>query len=124
MKPKPHGHTRKIPTITDVAKRAGVAIPTVSAVLNETAFVSPGLKSRVLAAANEYGYRINALARGLKQGSSQTVGKSIPDFAAPDPFFSEVVQGAEIALRTPCCWGRRTTRWPSSRGTLPSFARG
>lgn len=99
MKPKPYGHTRKIATMTDVAKRAGVAISTVSAVLNETAFVSPELKSRVLAAANEYGYRINALARGLKQGSSQTVGMLIPDFAAPDPFFSEVVQGAEIALR-------------------------
>jgi LacI family transcriptional regulator len=99
LTPKPNGQARKVATMTDVAKRAGVAISTVSAVLNDTAFVSPELKDRVLAAANEYGYRINALARGLKHGSSQTVGMLIPDFAAPDPFFSEVVQGAEIALR-------------------------
>lgn len=99
MTPRPNRRPRKVATMTDVARRAGVAISTVSAVLNDTAFVSPELKERVLGAANEYGYRINALARGLKHGSSQTVGMLIPDFAAPDPFFSEVVQGAEIALR-------------------------
>ena len=36
--------------IYDVASRARVSVATVSAVLNESAFVSPGLKARVQAA--------------------------------------------------------------------------
>ena len=36
-----------MPNIYDVAKRARVSVATVSAVLNDSAFVSAGLKSRV-----------------------------------------------------------------------------
>ena len=39
--------------IYDVAKAARVSVATVSAVLNDTAFVSPALKARVQAAIDE-----------------------------------------------------------------------
>jgi LacI family transcriptional regulator len=86
-------------TMNDVAREAGVSVATVSAVLNQSTYVSPELTERVNQAAKRLDYRINALARSLKQGSTQTVGMLIPTFGAPDPFFGEVVQGVEITLR-------------------------
>jgi len=86
-------------TMIDVARRAGVSTATVSAALNGTAYVSPDLKRRVKNAAKALDYRINVLARALKEGVSDTVGMLIPDFALPDPFFVDVVRGAEITLR-------------------------
>jgi len=87
-------------TMNDVARQAGVSLATVSAVLNQSSYVSPKLTARVNQAAKLLDYRINALARSLKQGSTQTVGMLIPTFGAPDPFFGEVVQGVEITLRS------------------------
>ena len=42
-----------MPTLRDVAQRAGVSTATVSATLNGTAFVSPALQQRVQAAVRE-----------------------------------------------------------------------
>ncbi len=84
----------------DVAKKAKVSVATVSAVLNRSTYVSPELTVRVQKAAAELDYRINALARSLKQGSTQTVGMLIPSFGTPDPFFADVVDGVETTLRT------------------------
>lgn len=85
-------------TMNDVARRAGVSLATVSAVLNQSSYVSPELTARVNQAAKVLDYRINALARSLKQGWTQTVGMLIPTFGAPDPFFGEVVEGVETTL--------------------------
>lgn len=82
----------------DVARRAGVSVATVSAVLNGSSYVSPELTHRVQRAARDLDYRINILARSLKQGSTNTVGMLIPGFASPDPFFADVVHGAETTL--------------------------
>jgi LacI family transcriptional regulator len=84
-----------MPNIYDVAKRARVSVATVSAVLNDTAFVSEGLKSRVEAAVQALGYEPNLLARGLAKQRTQTLGMIVPDIA--NPFFPEVVRGAEDA---------------------------
>jgi DNA-binding LacI/PurR family transcriptional regulator len=48
-----------MPTLADVAKRAGVALSTVSAVLNNRpdCFVSEETRQRILKAAEELGYR-------------------------------------------------------------------
>src|SRR5262245_24928320 len=88
-----------MPTIYDVAKRAGVSTATVSAVLNRSTYVSPELTKRVKVAAEELDYRINYLARSLKIGRTNTVGMLIPLFGTPDPFYSQVVQGVEDVLR-------------------------
>src|ERR1035441_3910437 len=88
-----------MPTIYDVAKKAGVSIATVSAVLNRTAYVSPELTKRVKDAVQELDYTVNYLARSLQTKSTKTIGVLIPGEAAPDPFFGEVVRGAEDVFR-------------------------
>jgi LacI family transcriptional regulator len=82
-----------MPNIYDVAARARVSVATVSAVLNESAFVSPSLKKRVRAAVGTLGYQPNLLARGLATQQTKTLGMIVPDIA--NPFFPEVVRGAE-----------------------------
>ncbi len=84
-----------MPTIYDVAKRAGVSIATVSAVLNKSKFVSGQLTNRVQDAAAALDYQINHLARSVQLGTSKTVGMLIPSFATPDPFYAQVIRGVE-----------------------------
>src|SRR6266498_1912365 len=84
-----------MPNIYDVAKRARVSVATVSAVLNDSAFVSDGLKARVQAAVLALRYEPNLLARGLAKQRTQTFGMIVTDIA--NPFFPEVVRGAEDA---------------------------
>ena len=79
--------------IYDVATRARVSVATVSAVMNDSAFVSPALKARVTSAIDALGYHPNLLARGLAKQCTQTFGMIVPDIA--NPFFPEVVRGAE-----------------------------
>ncbi len=84
-------------TIYDVAKRARVSAATVSAVLNDSAFVSGTLRTRVLAAVKALEYQPNLLARGLAGRRTQTLAMIVPDIA--NPFFPQVVRGAEDAAR-------------------------
>lgn len=88
-----------MPTIYDVAKRAGVSTATVSAVLNRTSFVSPELTKRVKAAVEELDYTINHLAHSLQTRKTRTVGMLIPEVGNPDPFYGQVIRGAEDVLR-------------------------
>ena len=67
--------------IYDVAKRARVSVATVSAVVNESAYVSPHLKARVLGAIRDLGYKPNLLARSLAKKQSHTLGVIVPDIA-------------------------------------------
>ncbi|MHB0871600.1 MAG: LacI family DNA-binding transcriptional regulator [Chloroflexota bacterium] len=84
-------------TTKDVARRAGVSVATVSAVINGNKFVSDELAQRVKAAIAELGYRPNLLARGLKSGRSRTIGVIIPNIR--DPYWSEIVAAVEGAAR-------------------------
>jgi LacI family transcriptional regulator len=79
--------------IYDVAKQAAVSVATVSAVINESAYVSPQLKRRVVAAIKKLGYQPNLLARSLAKQRSHMLGMVVPDIA--NPFWPEVVRGAE-----------------------------
>ena len=82
-----------VANIYDVARRARVSVATVSAVVNDSAYVSPLLKSRVLGAVRELGYQPNLLARSLAKRQTRTIGMIVPDIA--NPFWPEVVRGAE-----------------------------
>jgi len=79
--------------IYDVAKQAGVSVATVSAVINDSAYVSPQLKRRVTAAIKELGYQPNLVARSLAKQRSHMLGMLVPDIV--NPFWPEVVRGAE-----------------------------
>ena len=57
------------------------------------AFVSPALKARVQAAVAALRYQPNLLARSMAKQRTQTLGMIVPDIA--NPFFPEVVRGAE-----------------------------
>lgn len=86
-------------TIRDVARLAGVSVATVSAVLNRKAYVSPELTKRVKDAVRELDYRMNQLAHSFQTGTSRTIGMLIPAVANPNPYYGEVVRGAEDFLR-------------------------
>ena len=91
--------SNQMATIYDVAQRAGVSIATVSAVINKTAYVSPELTKRVKQAVTELDYTINHLAHALQTRSTHTIGMLIPDMGSPDPFYGQVVRGAEEVFR-------------------------
>jgi LacI family transcriptional regulator, galactose operon repressor len=76
-------------TMKDVAKLAGVSIATVSSTLSGRSFVSAELKQRVETAIRELGYAPNAVASGLKRGTSSLIGLIVPDIT--NPFFTELV---------------------------------
>jgi LacI family transcriptional regulator len=87
-----------MPTLRDVAARAGVHPGTVSRALNpETrALVKPQTAQRVLKAAEALGYQPNPIARGLKTNRSMSVGVVIPDLT--NPLFPPIVRGIEDVL--------------------------
>lgn len=81
-----------------VAARAGVAVSSVSRVLNNHADVSEELRIRVLAAVEELGYRPNPVAQSLRSGATRTIGCIVRDIA--NPLFGDIVKGAESVLHS------------------------
>ena len=87
-------------TIRDVAKKAGVSTATVSAVINESAYVSPDLKVRVMGAIDALSYKPSQVARNLRRGKTQLIALVVADLA--NPFYSRIVCAAEAAVSA---WG-------------------
>ena len=85
------------PTMKDVARRAGVSQPTVSNYINGTGKVSENTADNIRAAIKELGYIPNALAKALKQKTSNTVGLIIPDIDSG--FYAEIAKNIELNLR-------------------------
>ena len=84
-------------TIVDVAKRAGVSFKTVSRVLNGEAGVRPATKEKVLKAASELNYKINASARNLRSKRQHLIALLINN---PSRNYSQDVQfGAMIGCQ-------------------------
>jgi len=80
-------------TIKDVATRAGVSSATVSRVLTGKSYVREEARQRVLAAAQELGYKPSRVARSLRVRRSQIVGLIISDIQ--NPFFTALVRAVE-----------------------------
>ena len=73
---------RKRATMTDVAALAGVALKTVSRVINGEPNVSPELVERVRRAAEQLDYRHNLAASNLRRGvRTQTIGVILHDLS-------------------------------------------
>ncbi len=81
------------PTVTDVAREAGVSSATVSRVLNRPYLVHESTRERVLKAMEACGYVTNALARGLSSRRTFTVGIIIPTIT--NPIFASSTGGAQ-----------------------------
>ena len=87
-------------TIDDVAREAGVAISTVSHVINGTRFVSDATKLAVEKAIVATGYIPNSLARSLARSRTNTIGIAIS--GTSNPYFMDLVYAiaAECTTRT------------------------
>lgn len=84
-------------TIREIARLAQVSLGTVSNVLNNPKMVAPPTRARVLEAIEQTGFVRSTAAHQLRVGKSRTVGVVLLDIA--NPFFAEMVQGAEHVLR-------------------------
>lgn len=84
-------------SITDVAKKAGVSISTVSNVINGTKFVGEKLRTRVLEAIEELGYQPNEMAASMKRRATNNIGVILPNIRMV--FFPDVLKGIEDAAK-------------------------
>jgi LacI family transcriptional regulator len=80
-------------TIKDVAANAKVSVATVSHVVNNTRFVTPELRDRVLAVMRELDYEPNLVARGLRSNRTNLIALVIPDIS--NPYFPELARGVQ-----------------------------
>ncbi|MCR4431892.1 MAG: LacI family transcriptional regulator [Tepidanaerobacteraceae bacterium] len=83
-----------MPTIKDVAAKAGVSTATVSRVLNGEK-VKEETKEKVLKTIKLLGYRPNQIARSLKTQKTHTVGFVVPDYGQ---FFMQIAKVVEDVL--------------------------
>ncbi len=88
---------RQKPTIKDVARASGASVTAVSYVLNNSRTVGVQTRERVLAAAQELGYRPNPLARGLITGRTQAFGTLVRDLQSY--ITTRIIAGVEKAAR-------------------------
>ena len=84
-------------TLDDVARVAGVSRATAARVLGDYGRASAKARERVRAAAEELRYRPNSLARGIRSGSTRTIGVVVADIGLA--FFSQAVRGITDAAR-------------------------
>jgi len=87
-------------TIKDVAREAQVSTATVSATLNSSAYVSPDLRARVLAAVDRLDYAPSAIAQSLKKGRTGLLALVVADVT--NPFFMNLIHAVETAAEA---WG-------------------
>jgi len=88
-----------MPTLKDVAKKAGVAPSTVSRVINDSPRISEQTKLKVRKIMDEIGYHPNINARNLVKQRSHNLGLVIPystEEAFADPFYSEILRAIGV----------------------------
>lgn len=83
------------PTMKDVAREAGVALGTVSKVVNGLPVGDP-YRIRVEAAIKKLNYQVNSYAQGLKANKTCTVALLIPN--TQDPYFASLVYHINLSL--------------------------
>jgi LacI family transcriptional regulator, galactose operon repressor len=90
---------KRRPTMLDVAALAGVALKTVSRVVNSEPGVSPELEARVRRAIEQLNYQRDANAATLRRlgRKTQTIGLVLEDVS--NPFSSELHRAVEDAAR-------------------------
>lgn len=84
-----------VPTMKDVAKEAGVALGTVSKVVNGIP-VGESYRRRVEEAIKKLNYQVNSYAQGLKANKTYTAALLIPN--TENPFFASLAYHINLAL--------------------------
>jgi LacI family transcriptional regulator len=91
------GRNMKIPTIKDVALKAGVSTATVSRYLNNQRYVSEEVQIKLCEIIEELDFVPNHVARSLKTTSTKTIGIVIPDLS--NVSFMDTVKGiSDVAI--------------------------
>lgn len=86
----------------DVARLAGVSQAAVSRTFTPGASVSEETRARVMAAAEELGYRPNVIARSLIQKSTNIIGLVVMRFS--NPFYARMIRDFTRALQEKGYW--------------------
>ena len=82
-----------MPTISDVAQRAGVSPATVSRVIQGAKNVRPDTRARVERAIEELGYVPSAVAQSLRSKRTRSIALVVPDIT--NTFWTTVARGVE-----------------------------
>ncbi len=90
-------HDKGKTTIYDVAARAGVAISTVSRVLNGSHDVSESTRARVLDAVRALNFRPDRTAKSLAHKGLRSLCVALPSFTTP--FHTELLKGVRARLK-------------------------
>ncbi|MCX6845611.1 MAG: LacI family DNA-binding transcriptional regulator [Verrucomicrobia bacterium] len=91
-------HPLKRPTLRDVAENAGVAVSTVSSILNgrTDSWASQETKERVFAAARALNYRPNRMAQALRSSHFRAATLVVPDLT--NPFFALLARAIQRSM--------------------------
>jgi LacI family repressor for deo operon, udp, cdd, tsx, nupC, and nupG len=87
----------RLPTIRDIASRAGVAVSTVSRALSNPDRVSVRTREKIEKIAYELEYVPSTQARSLSSGRTGTVALLVPDVT--NPFYFDIVRGTQAQLK-------------------------
>ncbi len=93
----PQTHDKDRITIYDVAEEAGVAISTVSRVLNHSPDVSEATKKKVQDVIDKLKFQPDRTAKSLAKRSTLTLAIAIPTFTTP--FHNELLKGVRSQLQ-------------------------
>lgn len=92
------GRERAVPaTIRDVARVCGLHVSTVSRTFSAPSQVNPATRERVLAVAEQLGYRPNKAARALITGRTTNLGLIVADIT--NPYFPPMIKAAQSQAR-------------------------
>ncbi|WP_084489698.1 substrate-binding domain-containing protein [Desulfotignum balticum] len=85
-----------MPTINEIAQRAGVSVSTVSRALNNKKGVGRKMRGKIISIADEINYFPHSSARALVQKRIGVIGVVIPrtsEFAFQNPFYPKMLMG-------------------------------
>lgn len=85
-------------TLADLARLAGVSTATASVALNNKPGVSESTRQRIIALAEEVGYRPNRLGRALRQSRTGAIGLYMPHTASSFGYYTETTRGVAEVL--------------------------
>lgn len=83
------------PTITDVARAAGVSVATVSKAINGRDGVSAATHAHVLHVVADLGYESSLVATSMRRGRTNVIGVLVAEF---EPFALQLLRGVSTAL--------------------------
>lgn len=106
--PPPPRPKRPLPQMADIARRAGVAVSTVSRALAGSPLVNAATRDRVLAIARSLDYTVNVGAQNLRLRQNNTVAVIVPrdrstEQSLTDPFFLSLIGSVADALTDQGC---------------------